>query len=316
MQARHVAGNGGPLRWYGARPRLYGGRRRLYGGRKRLFGARFRGYCYGMGPVWLLLFGWYSAQADWLREARERGAALETAQQWEQAAVVYQTALARLDSSGLRQDQFRLLTSLAEVSFERQEYRLARGWLRKAEEAINGLGEGAPERVRLLNAWGTLDLVEGNLTAAERELSRAVAISRRGGSPVDLAAALHNLAAVEMHTRHLAEATVHERQALAILRQELGDRHQSVMKAWISLSSLQGLCGNWRAAEASLQKALGIARTPEALANYAFVLEKLKRHREAREIRRGLQLPAPSLSPLADVKELPYQAERSNVQTR
>jgi tetratricopeptide (TPR) repeat protein len=122
--------------------------------------------------------------------------------------------------------------------------------------------------------------VEGNLTAAERDLSRAVAISDSIATSLDLAAALHNLAAVEMHTRRLREATVHETKALAIWRQQLGDRHYYVMKAWISLSSLQGLSNAWRAAESSLRKALDIAETPEALANYAVVLEKLKRGKE------------------------------------
>jgi hypothetical protein len=77
----------------------------------------------------------------------------------------------------------------------------------------------------------------------------------------------------------LGEAAVHEKKALAIWRQQFGDQHYYVMKAWISLSSLQGLGSDWRAAESSLHEALSIAETPEALAKYAVVLEKLKRGR-------------------------------------
>ena len=187
--------------------------------------------------------------------------------------------------------------------------------MRQADEVVPGLAQDAPERVRLLNAWGTLHLVQGNLTAAERDLSRAVAISD-AAAPPDLAAALHNLAAVEMQTGRLGPATVHQTKALEIWRRQFGDRHHYVMKAWISLSSLQGLCGDWRAAAGSLENALAIAETPEALANYAIVLEKLKRGSEAREIRRRLPVPMPPPSPLADVKAMPFEASRPGVRAR
>jgi tetratricopeptide (TPR) repeat protein len=269
-----------------------------------------------MRVAWLLLLASNVAAADWLQEARERGTALETEHQWEQAGAVYRQALVRLGPRDLQQDRFWLLTSLAEVAFERQEYGQARGWLQQAEDTLRGFGPNAPERVRLLNAWGTLHLVEGNLTAAERDLFRAVAVSESVARPLDLAAALHNLAAVEMHTGRLGEAAVHQTKALDIWRQQLGDRHYYVMKAWISLSSLQGLRGDWLAAEGSLRKALAIAETPEALENYAAVLDKLKRGGEAREIRRRSHLQMPPPPPVADVKAMPYEAERTRVRTR
>jgi tetratricopeptide (TPR) repeat protein len=168
----------------------------------------------------------------------------------------------------------------------------------------------------LLSAWGTLHLVEGNLTAAERDLSRAVAASESVAKPPDLAAALHNLAAVEMHMGRLDTAAIHEKKALALWLQQFGDRNRYVMKAWISLSSLQGLSGDWPAAERSLQNALAIIETPEALANYAVVLEKLKRHPEAKEIRRRIHLPMPSPSALADVKAMRSGTGRLRVQTQ
>ena len=273
------------------------------------------GYYYDMKIVWLFLLAWPGA-ADWLQEARERGTVLETERQWEQASAVYRSALVRLGRSGLQQDRFWLLTSLAEVSFERQEYGKAHEWLREAEGELHGLRQDAPERLRLLNDWGTLHLVQGNLTAAERDLSRALAISESVATPPDVAALLHNLAAVEMQTGRLGLATLHETKALAILRQQFGDRHYYVMKAWISLSSLQGLCNDWRAAGSSLEKALAIAETPEALANYAVVLEKLKRRSEAREIRRRLHLQMLSPSPLTDVKAMAYDAQRPRVRAR
>jgi tetratricopeptide (TPR) repeat protein len=260
------------------------------------------------------MFG--AAEADSLRDARQRGAILERDRQWAQAEAVYRSALDRLGSNGSRKDRFWLLTSLAEMSFERQEYGRARGWLRKAEDVVGDLGPDSPEQARLLNAWGTLYLVEGNLTAAVQKLSRAVAISESVASRADLAATLHNLAGLEMHTGQVEDAAAHETRALALWREELGDRHYYVMKAWISLSSLQGFCGNWHAAEKSVQNALAIAQTPEALANYAVILDKLKRGSEAREIRRRLHAQKLSASPLIDVKEMPHEIARPSLWTQ
>ena len=85
-------------------------------------------------------------------------------------------------------------------------------------------------------------------------------------------------------------------QALEIWRRRLGDRHDYVQKAWISLSTLQGVGGNWREAAESLRRALAIRESDEALANYAVVLEKLKRRKESKAVRarlRGTVPPAP-----------------------
>lgn len=265
-----------------------------------------------MRIAWLFLLVWPAAATDWMQEVRERGAALEGQRQWEQASEVYRSALGRADGSG---DRFWLLTSLAEVAFERQEYGLARGWLRDAEAVVSSFPSDAPERLRLVNAWGTLHLVQGNLTAAERELSSAVVLDESVATAADRAAVLHNLAAVEMQIGRLAEASVHQTRALELWRREFGERHHYVMKAWISLSSLQGLRGDWRAAEESLKHALAIAETPEAWANYAVVLEKLKRGREAKAIRKQLGVTV-FASPMVDVKAMAQDGGRPAIRTR
>jgi len=248
-----------------------------------------------MRTACLLLLALSLGAADWFEDARKAGAVCESENRWADAATVYEGALRRLGSGAPAHERFWLLTSLAEVSFERQDYPAARGWLRQA------IPQDDAERIRLLNAQGTLELVEGNLTAAERNLKRAADLSASAGNPLDAAAALHNLAAVEMHTGRLRDAESHERQALNLWRRELGDRHHYVLKAWISLSSVQGLSGDWHAAEASLQEALTIAPTPEALANYAVVLDKLHRTKEAGKVRSQISLPAIPLQSLIDV---------------
>src|SRR5882672_10998990 len=94
----------------------------------------------------LLIVGMFgAAQADSLREIRQRGAVLERDREWAQAETVYQSALNRLSADASRQDRFWLLTSLAEMSFERQEYGRARAWLRKAEDVVGDLGPDSSE---------------------------------------------------------------------------------------------------------------------------------------------------------------------------
>jgi tetratricopeptide (TPR) repeat protein len=247
-----------------------------------------------MSFLWMLFL---ILPADPLDEVRARGAELEGGRRWTEAAQLYRSALGLAAGQS---ERFWLLTSLAEVEFERRDYGQAGRWLNQAEEVIRDLPATAPERFRLLNARGTLHLVQGNLATAEREISRAVEIAQ----PEDRAAALHNLAAVEMHRNRLAEAAGHEAQALALWRDRFGDRHNYVMKAWISLSSLQGLRGDWRAAAHSLEQALAISESEEALTNYAIVLDKLKRHKEAREIRQKVNRPGPVALPVVDVGNL------------
>ena len=242
----------------------------------------------------------------WLLGVQEQGAALESRGQWDAAAAIYRSALDRLAPDAPAGERFWLQSSLAEVAFEQRDYREARAWLREAEVSARKLPEKSPERVRLLNAWGTLHLVEGNLTAAERSLADA---ARLASAANDRAAALHNLAAIEMQSGRLHEAMLHENEAIQLWQQHFGERHHFVMKAWVGLSSIQGLGGEWRAAEASLKKALAIAETTEALANYAVVLEKLHRGKEAKDLRRRFRVDSPVAAPVADVKSLGLEKE-------
>lgn len=260
-----------------------------------------RGLSTDMRVFWLFLAVLPAVASDPLAQTRARGLELESAHRWQEAAGLYRSMLEQVDG---RDSRFWLLTSLAEVEFEGGGYAQSERWLHQAAETIEGLPTEAPEHVRLLNALGTLHLVQGNLSAAERELSRAVELGQSIAPPEDRAAALHNLAAVEMHRNRLAEAAAHETQALAIWRERFGERHYYVMKAWISLSSLEGLRGDWQAAARSLERALSINLSDEALSNYVIVLDKLKRHKEARASRQRLHKLAVTPLPLVDVNTL------------
>lgn len=241
--------------------------------------------------TWVLLVLAGSAAGAGIEEARRAGAVLEGERRWTEAASVYESALAELPSEAPPAQRFWLAMSLAEVSFEARDYDAARRWLGRA------IPSDDRDRSRLLNARGTLHLVEGNLSAAARDLARAIDLTPGGDG---LAAVLHNLAAVEMHTGRLRDAIAHERKALDLWRAELGDRHAYVVKAWVGLSSAQGLAGDWRGAAASLEEAMRVERTPEVLANYAAVLKKLGRGKEARAFGQTGGLAA--LPPLVDVR--------------
>jgi tetratricopeptide (TPR) repeat protein len=247
---------------------------------------------------------------DWLWEVRTAGAEMEAAHRWEEAARLYESALGQERSQDTRVRMW-LLSSLAEVEFERKAYARSERWLTEAERVAERLPANAPERVRLLNAWGTLHLVRGNLTAAERDLSRAAALAEGE----DRAAALHNLAAAEMHMGRLPDAAAHETEALEIWRERLGERHSYVMKAWVGLSSAQALQGNWVGAERSLRQALASGESEEALANYAVVLEQLKRGKEARAIRSRLKQSGFVAPAVVDMKSLERNRAHS-VRTR
>ncbi|HEY9249276.1 MAG TPA: hypothetical protein VIO38_09100, partial [Rariglobus sp.] len=131
-----------------------------------------------------------------------------------------------------------------------------------------------------------------------RKLAEAVDLAE---APHDRAAALHNLAAVEMQAGKLDQAAAHEREAIELWQPQPA----YLQKAWIGMSSIDALRRDWHSAEASILQALAIQETPEALANYAIVLEKLRRGKEARAIRRRLPVDiAPPTPPVVNVNTL------------
>ena len=240
----------------------------------------------------LMVCGSFAGAATF-EEARRAGRILEADRRWSEAAAVYEAALRDLPTTAPAARRFWLVMSVAEVWFEARDYSAARRWLTRAVPVDD------VERARLLNASGTLRLVEGNLSGAARELARAVELSPGGDAR---AGALHNLAAVEMHTGRTREAIKHEEEALELWRVQLGGRHPYVLKAWVGLSSAHALAGDWQAAAKSLEEALRIEETPEALANYAVVLEKLKRANEAAAVRRRVNPVESTLPLLIDVQ--------------
>lgn len=253
--------------------------------------------------------------AGCLNYVRSEGNVLEDRRDWDAASAVYQDALRRCGSEIGGHGRVWLLTTLGQLSFQQGNYSDARRWLRQASAALATMPAASRVQLQLQNASAALHLVEGKLALAESELLAAASTAERLADRQALASALHNLASVEMQTGRLAAAEEHQRRALGVWRAELGDRNETVMRAWISLSSVQGLRGEWRAAEQSLLAAVAIAETPEALANYAVVLDQLKRGKEAKAIRRRLP-PATPLPAAIDIRALPYGGQPLRARSR
>lgn len=173
---------------------------------------------------------------------------------------------------------FDALILASATSFEAGDYRSAERFLYEAERL--GVQVSRDRSARLWNGRGALALVRGDLTTARLALREAVAASHDISTR---AASLHNLAGVEMNLGEFASAESHEREAIELMRTPASP---DLGKALISLSSVQGLRGDWRAAERTLREVLASERSPEALSNLAVVLDKLGRRREARALRR------------------------------
>lgn len=218
---------------------------------------------------------------DRFLEIRQRGAAFEADGRRAEAESLYRETLALPDVP--ERERFWLRMSLADIALDRAEYGAAAQWLKLADTAAVRVCE--PGWLQLRNAWANFHLVQGKLTAAGRELRITL---EQCPHSTDHAPILHTLAGIETQAGMLHAAERHQHAALGQWRRTLGDRHPYVTKAWISLSSIQGMRGDWHGAKRSLDAALRIQETPEALSNYAVVLEHLHRRKEAEAIRRRI----------------------------
>lgn len=195
----------------------------------------------------------------------------------------------------------------AETSFERRDYREASRQLRRAKELLGAEGAPARWRARVATGLGTIALVEGRLGEAERRLREAEQLIAAEDS--DLAAVLHNLASVQAQSGRLPEALRHQRRAIAIWEKS---RNPQRAKAWTSLGTMEAMAGDWKTAARSLERGLAIEESAETWGNYALVLERLGRGKEARAIQRKLsRSESTSTSPSVDARALikPARAE-------
>jgi tetratricopeptide (TPR) repeat protein len=229
---------------------------------------------------------------QWLNDGR---LALEHGQMRE-AVVSYERALLDLRTRGASIEQvLPVELSLVTAYLEAGEFHLAETLLQQARRQTTDIPAG-----RLLadfhSAWGSLHLLEGNLSAAESEFRKAQGILDAVGESCALQADLrHNLAAIEMRTGRFADAYRDAEFALHVWESTDGPLSDRYIRGLGSLGTLQFLSGKSESARASLQRAVGLAEqlygpthplTAGLLESYAVVLDKLKQKKEAKIARR------------------------------
>jgi tetratricopeptide (TPR) repeat protein len=215
---------------------------------------------------------------------------------------------AEAGSGGARQ-----LLDQAAGCYESADYPCAKRLLRQAAQLPET--ESDPElAARAANGLGVLALVEGRVSEAVRQLERAAA--QMPQSDGDLRASVfHNLASALARSGDIEGARQHQQQAIQIWECDPENNRTSLYRGWVSLSTYHGLSRHWTTALADLENAFRYDRDLSAMANYAAILDRLGRRREARDIRRSLPAEAPGAFALADVRTL-RAAGQQQVRTR
>lgn len=218
-----------------------------------------------------------------ISDLQSQGAKLESERRWADAAALYTNTLK--NPSLAPTVKFWLQMSSSEMAFHQGNYRQAKLHLNQAEQTLQ-LDSSQPDSwIRLWNAKASLLLVEGKLTAAANELTRAANLAETSPDKTALPALFHNLASLRAQCGDLKAAEELENKSITAWTKQFGEQSEYLRRAWISLSSIQALQKRWLEAHESLLKSLSIGESPEALANDAIVLDKLKRGREANALR-------------------------------
>ena len=235
--------------------------------------------------------GLIAQQTDWVaagNRAWEKGSP-------EEAAADFAHALdARTREGASATDLLPLRVTLATAYMEAGEYREMEAVLQVAQKTAWQLTDGP--RAELLNAWSSLHLKLGQLSAAQAELQEArrsvMKIANPGGI---LPTVLHNLAAVEMRTGAFTEALGNEGEALRLFEKSLPPDHPTIIRGWASMASLQYMAGQPQDARKSIECAIASAERTygpahtmlaDLLESEAIIFDKLKLRKEAKLARK------------------------------
>jgi len=231
----------------------------------------------------LLLAALVLPPQDWMRDghrAMDEGRVRD-------AAVAFRRALAEGTRLGLpNQDLVRIRVALATAFMEARDLRAAASVLRE------GHAQEPVPRAELLNARGSLDLMQDRISEAATELGEARELVRNMPDATVLAASiLHNLSGAELREGLYNQALSHAEEALKLLEKSVSSDHPNVIRARASLGTLEYLMGEPRRARASMEAAIasaerayGVAHplVADLLDSNVVILERLKRKKEAK----------------------------------
>ena len=207
---------------------------------------------------------------------------------------------------------FRPLQSLAQIQYEQQEIAKARETFQRLQSIPT---ERPSDRAVVHGLAAALLYNEGRYHEAEAEYRRALGAWEESGATTDVAPVLDGLAAVYVADRRYREAGQALDRAIAILTSAKDAVATDWIKLFSSRAELYVRQGKWREAEADLAAAVSAAdrdtRLDPALlksllVNYAHVLRKNHRGREARtiEARAAALHTGESSNGIVDISEL------------
>jgi tetratricopeptide (TPR) repeat protein len=225
-----------------------------------------------------------------------------------------------------------LLLNYASLYLEQGAFREAEALMQKAHEVAKKVPPASLEMATLDNYACLQHLMQSRLAQARVECSRALEILDHHGAPQNeaLASALQNLAAIQMRQGEFPEALRNSNRSLAILDGLPERRVSQMVRLLVSLSTLQYFMRDWNGAERSIRRALEMGEQQygpdhpllaNGYENYALILERLHRGKEARAYhRRARAMLAKSPSPVGantvDVRELSSSALAGSMLTK
>ena len=237
----------------------------------------------------LLSLGVVSTQAETWTEAGDKAF---DAGQFRQAAAAFEKALAEFESVGTPpRELMSLHITLATAYLEAGELREAERVLQEAQK-IELTQTDELARASLLNSWGALHLIQSKVRDAESEFQAALQIISHRPKREEIGATLlNNLAAIEILIGRTAEGLGHAREALGLWEELAGAESPSLIRTWSISASAQFISGQTQDAHHSLERAISIAQKAygptnslvgDLLVSDAFVLDRLKRKKEAK----------------------------------
>lgn len=244
----------------------------------------------------------------------------QEAGRYRDAGEAYRKAIAAAESTAAAPAvRLRVHLNLVSLLLEEGSHRSAAQWLRAAEAWTHELPSNGPDLAAFHNAVATLRLMEGKLSEALHAYEKVLRIVDRPTVQYDdvLACALQNIASVQMRQGHFDPARRNLERAIAMLESVSGTHQSHMIRAFASLSTLEYLAKDYAAAEKAAARALTMAENHygadspiagDILENYALILDRLRRGKEAKLFRsraRTIQPGAVSgFRPLIDLTEL------------
>jgi tetratricopeptide (TPR) repeat protein len=268
-------------------------------------------------PILLLACCSLLAQAD--GSLADASAAMDRGR-FTEASQEYETAIQTMVQTGVPAvDIFHARVSLSTAYLQMREFRKAEVVLLEAQNSFQAQGR---ELAALENAWASLDLGQGKLSAAEPRFRRAIEILENiPEASSDFAVVLNNLAAIEMRSGRYAESYDDARQAIELWKKSPPPGEPDMIHGWASLATAEFVTGRYEDAASSLRNAILLTERSfgadhplmaDLLESYAVVLGRLRLSKDARAarkraaaIRSNYRESQEKTQPTFDIREIP-----------